>query len=278
MIDRNKIKALLKSKSEPVKSEGNDIYLYGVIGDLFDEADAKSFIDRLNAIEGDVTVRVNSPGGDAFDGIAIMNALKQRKGKVTAIVEGLAASAASIVVLGGADEIRMLEGSQLMIHNAWTIVMGNSNELRKTADDLEQLSNELAKIYSRVSNKSVEEIKKAMDKETWFTATKAKDFGFNVVAEEEEAKIKDFNMLSIYNNVPEDYRIRAKAEKPKNVRELEALLKKSGFSNNEAKKIASVPQVKSILEPRDEAKEENSAMLDKLSEAISKNIEILKGE
>lgn len=278
MIDRNKIKALLKSKSEPVKSEGNDIYLYGVIGDLFDEADAKSFIDRLNAIEGDVTVRVNSPGGDVFDGMTIKNALRQHKGKVTVIVEGLAASSASFIALGGADEIHMLEGSMLMIHNAWTLAIGDSKELRKTADDLEKTSDEIAKIYVRASGKELKEVQEAMDNETWLNAEEAKAFGFNVITENDEANIKDFGLLSVFNNVPEAYRIRAKAEKPKNVRELEALLKKSGFSNNEAKKIASVPQVKSILEPRDEAKEENSVMLDKLSEAISKNIEILKGE
>src|SRR5574343_647063 len=109
MNNRLKLKSLARQKSE-MKAQGNELMLYGAIGSYFDEIDGKRTVEQINAMTGDITVRVNSPGGDVFDGIAIMNALKahgEKKGKVTVIVEALAASIASVIAIGAADELIM---------------------------------------------------------------------------------------------------------------------------------------------------------------------------
>ncbi|WP_034085582.1 head maturation protease, ClpP-related, partial [Pseudomonas aeruginosa] len=104
----------------------------------------------LRAIGGDVdvTVNINSPGGDVFEGLAIYNLLREHKGKVTVNIIGLAASAASFIAMAG-DEIRIGRAAFLMIHNAWLIAMGNRNDLREIADWLEPFDMTLADIYAQ---------------------------------------------------------------------------------------------------------------------------------
>lgn len=153
-----------------------EVLIYDEIGQSFwgDGLTAKSFTRQIDELDVDeLTVRVNSPGGDAFDGIAIMNALKRHPARVTTIVDGLAASAASIIAVGGADRVVMAEGAQLMIHDAWSWSVGNAAALRKAGDDLDKLSQELAEIYARVAGTPVEEWRAAMREETWFTAKEA---------------------------------------------------------------------------------------------------------
>ncbi|HCF5801664.1 TPA: Clp protease ClpP, partial [Pseudomonas aeruginosa] len=101
----------------------------------------------LRAIGGDVdvTVNINSPGGDVFEGLAIYNLLREHKGKVSVNIIGLAASAASFIAMAG-DEIRIGRAAFLMIHNAWLIAMGNRNDLREIADWLEPFDMTLADI------------------------------------------------------------------------------------------------------------------------------------
>ena len=243
----------------------NEILIYGAIGDWFEELDAKSILDKIKSMKGDITVRLNSPGGDAFDGIAIMNALKNHEGRITIEIDGLAASAASFIAIGAADELIMNEGAMIMIHNAWSLAMGNADELRKTADELEKMSENIANIYANHSSKSLKEIKEAMRNETWFTAKEAKDFGFNVTIDtDKEAEIQNFRMLSVYNHVPDIFRIHA--EKPDSKRELEKSLRKLGYSRNESKAIAS----KAFTEDQCDAGDSDSEMLlDKLEKAIA---------
>lgn len=233
-------KALLNLPKAEVKADGDNVLsIYGAIGDFWDECDAKSVVDRISSMKGDITLKLNSPGGDVFDGITIMNALKAHEGKVTVIIEGLAASAASYLAIGAADELRMAEGAMLMIHNAWTFACGNSEDLRKQADLLDKLSENIASIYVNHSNKSLDEVKAAMDAETWFTASEARDFGFNIITDEHEARLENFEMLSVFNRVPESYRASVRACRPSTKRELEASLRTLGYSRNEAKAIAS---------------------------------------
>lgn len=241
----------------------NELYIYGAIGDWFDELDAKSVTEQIKNMDGDITVYLNSPGGNAFDGISIMNALKNHKGRTKIVVDGLAASAASILAIGAADELVMNEGAMLMIHEAWALSMGNADELRKTADSLEKMSENIANIYANHSTKSVEEIKTAMKNETWFTAQEAKDFGFDVTIDsDKQANIQNFKMLSVYNHVPDIFM--AKAVKPETKRDLEASLRRIGYSRNESKMIAS----KAFTDNQREADNSDSEMLLKLEKAI----------
>lgn len=125
----------------------------------------------------DVTVNVNSPGGDFFEGVAIYNLLREHQGKVTVKVMGLAASAASVIAMAG-DEIQMGEGSFLMIHNAWAVAMGNRNDMRATADILEPFDAAMASLYAERTGMSLTEVTQMMDRETWINSDQAIDLGF----------------------------------------------------------------------------------------------------
>ncbi len=241
MNNKLRLKTLARQKSE-IKAQGNELMLYGAIGSYYDELDGKRIVEQIGAMTGDITVRVNSPGGDVFDGIAIMNALKkhgEEKGKVTVVVEALAASIASVIAIGAADELVMSEGSYLMIHNPWTIAIGNAAEFEQVAGVLRQLAGTLAGIYARKSGKTKEEMQVLMDAETWIDSAKALELGFADKAEgEEAASVENFD-LSMFDNVPETLRIAAKGTKPTTIRDFEKILRNAGFSRSEARAVAS---------------------------------------
>ena len=241
MNNRLKLKSLARQKSE-MKAQGNELMLYGAIGSYWDELDGKRIVEQINAMTGDITVRVNSPGGDVFDGIAIMNALKthgEKKGKVTVIVEALAASIASVIAIGAADELVMSEGSYLMIHNPWTIAIGDAAEFEHTAGVLRQLAGTIADIYARKSGKSKEDMQVLMDAETWMDAAASLEIGFADKAEGEDSELNSAFDLSVFKNVPEDLRIAAKGAKPTTIRDFERILRNAGFSRSEARAVAS---------------------------------------
>lgn len=152
----------------------NEIVMYGGVGW---EITAQDVLANLNDLDGDVTVRVNSAGGDAFEGVAIMNALRSHPGQVTVIVEGLAASAASVIAVGGADRLVMRPGSELMIHDAWSFADGNAADLEKLAADLERTSQSMAEIYADKAGTAPDVMRQMMRDETWFSAQEAVDAG-----------------------------------------------------------------------------------------------------
>ncbi|EPK1669549.1 head maturation protease, ClpP-related [Pseudomonas aeruginosa] len=140
---------------------------------------AKRIAGALRSIGSDidVTVNINSPGGDVFEGLAIYNLLREHKGKVTVNIIGLAASAASFIAMAG-DEIRIGRAAFLMIHNAWLIAMGNRNDLREIADWLEPFDMTLADIYAQRTGIDIDDIVKQMDAETWIGGREAVDKGW----------------------------------------------------------------------------------------------------
>jgi ATP-dependent Clp protease protease subunit len=134
---------------------------------------------QLDAI-GDVDqieVHINSYGGEVAEGLAIYNALKRHKAKVTTYCDGFACSIASVIFMAG-DERVMSEASLLMIHNAWTRTAGNAEELRKQADDLEKITQASVNAYKANSALSEDEIKSLMDAETWILPEDALAYGF----------------------------------------------------------------------------------------------------
>lgn len=150
-----------------------EIFIYDVIGGWFYGVDAASLVRDLADLDVDeITVRVNSPGGAAFDGIAIMNALHRHKARIIATVDGLAASAASVIIQA-ADEVVMGRGSELMIHDASNYAWGNAADLRNEADSLDKLSGAIAGIYAERAGGTPEEWRTAMLAETWYTAEEA---------------------------------------------------------------------------------------------------------
>jgi len=159
-----------------------EITIYSDIGESFwgDSISAKSFNEELKSIDpavNEIHVRINSPGGDVFDGITIYNRLKQHKAKVKVYIDGLAASIASIIALAG-DEVIFSESALMMIHKPWTFAMGNANELLDVVDRLDDIEEQLVNIYKKKSGKDRAEIKKMMAEETWFDAQQAIEHGF----------------------------------------------------------------------------------------------------
>lgn len=158
-----------------------EIYLYDEIGDSGwgDGTTAKSFSQDLKDAGAvrEILLRVNSPGGSVFDGITIYNILLAHGAKITAQVDGIAASIASCIIMA-ASEIAMCESAMMMIHNPHAFTGGDSNDLRKIAETMDKVKGSMILAYQRHTKMSAEEIGEMMNAETWMTATEACDKGF----------------------------------------------------------------------------------------------------
>lgn len=151
------------------------LHVVDAIGGWFG-LDVATVIREIDALEvDDLDVFINSPGGDAFGGLAIGNALRRNKARVTVHVDGLAASAASVVAMGG-DEVVMGHGAQLMIHDASAICWGDAADMTKTAEMLDKLSNSYAAVYA-LRGGTADHWRAAMRAESWYTAQEAVDAG-----------------------------------------------------------------------------------------------------
>lgn len=159
----------------------NSISMYDAIGEGWDGngVTAKRIGGALRAIGAgkDVTVNLNSPGGDFFEGVAIYNLLRQHSGKVTVNVMGLAASAASVIAMAG-DDINMGDGSFLMIHNAWAVAAGNRHDLLAASEMLAPFDAAMADLYAARTGMDRADVAAMMDKETWIGASQAVQDGF----------------------------------------------------------------------------------------------------
>jgi len=136
---------------------------------------AKEFATALVELpEGVDTIHlhINSPGGMVFEGITILNQLRQHPARVVAIVDGLAASAASFIACG-VDELRMAPNTQLMVHDAWGLAIGDAATMRETAELLDRLSDNIASVYAAKTSGTVEEWRTAMLAESWYSADEA---------------------------------------------------------------------------------------------------------
>lgn len=177
------------------------ISIYDVIGDSsFGEGFT---VRRLAAILRNVgaralTVNINSPGGDYFEGNAIYNALRAHKAAVTVRVMGLAASAASLIAMAG-DRIEVARSAFLMVHNAWGVVVGDRNALRDAADTLEPFDRAMRDVYAARSGQAAEEVAAMMDRTTFIAGGEAVEKGFAdaLLASDEIAETEDASARSL---------------------------------------------------------------------------------
>lgn len=207
-LDINKLKAnipaSLKSDISPqalekwnpnltVKAQEseNTISILDVIGEDYwgEGVTSRRIAAALRSIgaENDVTVYINSPGGDMFEGLAIHSLLKEHKGKVTVKILSLAASAASVIAMAG-DEVQIAKSAFFMIHNAWIICWGNRNDLRDYAEYLEPFDYAMADLYSDKTGSTANEMIELMDKESWIGGSASVEQGFadSIMTYEEE--------------------------------------------------------------------------------------------
>lgn len=209
--------------------------------ELYDEigmwgVNAKDFRAKL-AGAGDIVLKINSPGGSVFEGIAIYNDLKAHKGNVRVEITGIAASIASIIAMAG-NEIAIAENAMMMIHNAWTIAVGNADDLHEQADVLSKIDGMLALTYAQQKGTpGIRAIKQMMADETWMTGAEAKESGFatEILKPADKATQAKFD-LSVFVNTPESLKYNDEDE-PKTVRDAERALRDSGWSRSEARKV-----------------------------------------
>lgn len=179
MTDKN-----MKPSWYSIQARGKtaDIAIRGVIGEPKEwggSGDAAQFAEDLKAVYGADTVNVSlhSPGGSVFDGIAITNQLRQVPGEIIMTVEGLAASMGSYI-LTAADEVRIPANAYVMIHNPWAIAVGDAEEMKKMADQLEMMAGDMAAEYAGYTGNTKEDVAAWMRDTTWMNGTTAVERGF----------------------------------------------------------------------------------------------------
>lgn len=172
-----------------VSESETELYVYGDIrkkdiidkwlGTGEDATDAFSLKDALSMVDTpNLTVRINSYGGSVSEGLAIYSLLSDFKGHLKTVVDGFACSAASVIFMAGEERV-VPENGLLMIHNAWTEARGDSNAMRKIAEDLEKITQPSLNIYVSKTGQSEEKIKEMMDREEWITSKEAYELGFS---------------------------------------------------------------------------------------------------
>ena len=210
MTNRQQLMARLVATNQQtpryLRSESADgetrMYVYDVIDPMWGVG-AESFVKALNDVtDKTIHLHINSPGGDVFEARAMVTALRAHPANVIAHIDGVAASAASYLAMAG-DSVEMAEGAFLMVHKAWGMVIGNSDDLRTTADLLDKIDGSIVDEYMKRTDASQEQVQAWMAAETWFTAQEALDAKFvDSIADGSVKNAAQWN-LSAFGEVPE---------------------------------------------------------------------------
>ena len=238
------------------------IIIDGVIGwDIY----ASSIRKELENYNDEIIVDISSPGGSVYDGIEIYNVLRdysKDKNKVTTRNISLAASMASIILLAG-DKIVAEENATFMLHNVWSLAIGDHRELKKTADVIEGLSNLLAKTYAKKTGKELSEIRKLMDDETWLFGDEMVKAGFvdEIIKSEKKSEENQSTLISL-----------AKGR----VQSCFSLMEKSERSKNDLKKAAALiidanQKIDVVIEEKKSDKSEDLINMNELEELKAEN-------
>ena len=201
------------------------IGIYDVIGEDYWTGGgftAKRMSAALRSLgKGPVTVAINSPGGDMFEGIAMYSMLREHPGEVNIKVMGLAASAASVIAMSG-DNIQIARPAFFMIHNCWVMAVGNRHDMKDVAKQLEPFDAAMADVYADRTGSDIAEMGKLMDRETWIGGSAAVDQGFaDTLLDSEKIKKGDSKASAAA------------------VRRMECALRASGMPKSEAMRLIS---------------------------------------
>lgn len=192
----------LKVLNVETKGEDATIHIYDQIG--FWGINPDDVVDRIRDIKAKkITLRVNSPGGSVFDGLAIMTLLAEHDAEIVAKVDGLAASIASVILHAG-NSIIMPENTRQMIHNPWVFTAGDSRQLRSDAELLDMLKEDILTTYRKNATATRAELSDLMDAETWLSAAKSKEVGLatEVTKVEREDEGENSSATVVNNGVP----------------------------------------------------------------------------
>jgi len=225
-------------KIENVSEDEAEVFIYSYVGWPFN--DAGEFAKALSAMkQSKITVRVNSPGGDALDGVAMFNAIKAHPSKITTRIEALAASAASYIAVAG-HEKQAYKNTMIMIHEPMAGVAGNQYEMREIADVLAHLNDNMIDMYADNTNVGKRDLRAMLKAETWMTAKQAKEKGFIDTIIEAGSSAKAAFDLSMFANMPDEFKIKdqilSKID-PTNIRDVEKALRDAGLSKEKAKAL-----------------------------------------
>lgn len=228
-----KAKKFWQFKAKKDDPSVGELMLYGDISEYSwweDDVTPKQFKEDLDAL-GDISelkIYINSGGGDVFAGQAIYSMLKRHSATKTVYIDGLAASIASVIAMAG-DKVIMPKNAMMMVHKCWTIALGNADDMRKIADDLDKIDESIIAAYVEKTGLETDDVIELMTDETWMTAQDALDYGFADEIEESKqvaASMKNGLLLingqemdvSRFKNVPEFPKVkkptRARAEPP----------------------------------------------------------------
>lgn len=201
LLADNRGKGLFKAESN---GDEATVYLYDVIvsDDFWGGVSALSFAKELAGISAPViNLRINSPGGDVFAARAMETAIREHKSTIISHIDGEAASAATYVAIA-ADKVRIAEGGFFMIHKAWSIALGNADDMLQMAALLEKVDESLVTTYANRTNQSPDDIRDWMVNETWFSAQEALDSGFVDEIVKSDIKSQHRWDLSAYSRPP----------------------------------------------------------------------------
>lgn len=243
-----------------------ELILYGSIGhdEDWDDISDKAFkqdIENLGDVEN-ITLHINSPGGSVFSAVAIANTLKNHKAKVVANIDGLAASAATIIT-SACDVVRMPKNALFMIHNPITFAYGNNQDMEKTLDMLNKVKNSIIETYLYKANTDKETLSKLMNDETWMDAETAKEYGFidEILDEEIEKEFVENKLIinSMAFDITKFRNFKAeKTNKSQDITPLNITINSTGDAENIA------DEIKNILNSGNNKKEEEKMTLEEL--------------
>lgn len=181
--------------------ERAEVFIFDEIG--FFGITAEQFVKDLTSITAkNIDLRINTPGGEVFDGMAIFNALERHPANITVHIEGIAASIGGVIAMAG-DTVNIAKNAHIMIHAAWSFVIGNSDDMRKQADLLDRIDSTIADIFVERTGQDMQTIVDIMDDETWLTGQEAVDAGFADNVTGDAIAENNFD-LSIFNNAPSE--------------------------------------------------------------------------